>query len=146
MSLSGQTTVPRSDMSHTSTDPEPGPDQKAEVIHLTLVVAPVRQLLAFYDGLLAGEQPDIDLLDEAVIKLKALPNIPGRLGRDIALIADGGRGASRNDIVGSLERLRQVAAMEPPPPPPRQRPHSTSARRSKPKSHDQSQATLPGMA
>jgi hypothetical protein len=144
MSLSDRRPVPRSHMSHPSTNPEPGPDHEAEIIHLTLVVAPVRQLLSFYDGLLAGEQPDIELLDEAVIKLKALPTIPGRLGRDIALIADGGRGASRNDIVGSLERLRQVPAMNPPGP--AAQPRSTSTRKSKPKSHDQSQATLPGMA
>lgn len=142
LSHSRRRRVPRSDMSHPSPNPTPGSDHDAEVIHLTLVIPPVRRLLAFYDQLLAGGQPAIELLDQAVIELKELPTVPGRLGRDIALIADGGRGANRNDIVGSLERLRQIAAMDPPEP----ATDAVPARRTKTKARPKTQATLPGMA
>lgn len=133
-------------MSHTPTTPQPGPDDEAEVIHLTLLIPPVRRLLAFYDDLLANKEPTIEQLDEAVVELKALPHIPGPLGRDIALIADGGRGATRNDIVGSLERLRQIAAMNPTPTQTRSAQPSTKKRSNdkRPKTVTP-QATLPGI-
>lgn len=124
----------------------PDGDDGGQVIHLALVIEPVRQLLAFYDNLLAGNEPPIEQLDNAVVELKALPEIPGRLGRDIALIADGGRGASRNDIVGSLERLRQIAAMKPNTTEPADQP--TPKRKPKPKRTGEPrtpQPTLPGM-
>lgn len=117
-------------------------DDDAQVIHLPDVIPPVRRILRFYDELIAGTQPSIKQLDDAVVELKALPSIPGRLGRDIALIADGGRGASRTDIVGSLERLRQVASMNPETNQPEEHPAKRTRRNPK-KAKDVPQAALP---
>ncbi len=128
-------------MNDTRTASEPGGDDDAQVIHLPAVIGPVRRLLGFYDDLLAGNEPPIEQLDDAVVEIKALPDIPGRLGRDLALIASGGNGASRHDIVGSIERLRHIAAMEPPPATP---PATVSLTRKK--HTPASQATLPGLA
>ena len=129
-------------MKNPDDSPSPGSDDDAQVIHLPDVIPAVRRVLNFYDKLIAGTQPSIKQLDDAVVQLKALPNIPGRLGRDIALIADGGRGASRNDIVGSLERLRQVAAMNPATAPADQHPATRPGRKAK-KPKPAPQATLP---
>ncbi len=128
-------------MNSPRTAPDPGGDDDAQVIHLPTVIGPVRRLLGFYDDLLAGKEPPIEQLDNAVVDIKALPHIPGRLGRDLALIATGGNGASRHEIVGSIERLRQVAAIETP------SSASPAASNLSSKKHAQGlQATLPGLA
>lgn len=88
----------------------------AQVIDLPIVTEAVGHLLDFYDRLLADDDPPISELDAAVARIWSLPPIPGRLGRDIALIARGGEGAGRGEIVAALERLRHLASMDPPQP------------------------------
>ena len=65
---------------------------------------------------LADDDPPISELDAAVARISLLPPIPGRLGRDVALMARGGEGAGRGEIVAALERLRHLASMDPPQP------------------------------
>lgn len=109
-------------MRHLTDNPTPPPeddDQQAEIIRLAPVILPVRQLLGFYDDLLDKDKapPPREQLDEAIVELKALPALPGRLGRDIDLVVNGaGEGASRDELVESIEWLRQIAAMEIPAP------------------------------
>ena len=83
-----------------------------DLVNLAEVIPPVRDLLAFWDQVVADQDPPIEQLDDAVRRLKALPTIGGQIGRDLALIAVGGRGAEHDQIVASLQRLRALAAMD----------------------------------
>jgi len=87
---------------------------EAQVIDLPAVIPAVALLLAFYDDLARDADPPIEQLDRAVRRIQALPAIPGRLGRDIRLMSNGGRGANRIQIVEALTRLRNLTNMTKP--------------------------------
>lgn len=130
-------------------DQEPAPhptditSSDGVVIDLAVVAATVRQLLAWYDDLLADRDPPKGGLNDVLTQLKELPTVPGWLGRDITLMANGGRGASRHDIIGALERLRRVAAMSPEPTPAPTNQRSAEPKRLRPSCN---QPSLPGFA
>jgi hypothetical protein len=78
---------------------------------LGLILGPIRNLLVFYDELMGDGDPAITRLDEAVAQIKALPAVGGQLGRDLDLIASGGLGADRAQIVAALDRLRYLDSL-----------------------------------
>jgi hypothetical protein len=65
----------------------------------------------WFDSYTAGIRPPIDELDRAVTRAKMLPHLTGALGRALATIARGGSGATRDDIVGVVDHLRQAASV-----------------------------------
>lgn len=71
-----------------------------------------RVLIDWYDEQLAGGAPTIDGLQEVLTQLAVLPRLPGRLGRDIEVVLSGGTDHSRNELIGTIERLRLVAIRE----------------------------------
>ena len=93
------------------------PDRSGSVIDLAPISTACRDLVAWYDRQLAGERPKVKELERIVMALKALPAIPGRLGRDIDLVTAGGDRTSPGDTVGAIERLRPIASHNPAPPP-----------------------------
>jgi len=130
-------------------DSQPTDDaDTAQIIDLPTVTAAVRKLVSWFDDLLAGKDPPIGGLNAVMKELQALPGIPGRLGRDITLIAGGGAGANRVEVVAALNRLRHVASMEPEPQPkpPAIYEERKTSRRTRRKPANPPQATLPGLA
>ncbi len=122
-------------------------DGDATVIDLASIIGPVRALLSFYDELLAGSDPPIAQLDAAVARIRNIPAVPGRLGRDILLIANGGDTSDRTEIVGALERLRQIAAMDPDPVTAAPAMNGDRTKRPRPKPRNRPlQDPLPGMS
>lgn len=119
-------------------------DRSGSVIDLARISNACRDLVAWYDKQLAGEQPKVTELERIVTALEALPAIPGRLGRDIDLVTAGG--ASPGDTVGAIERLRLIASHNPAPPP-RQTPRPREReRRTRPRRRDNhKQDPLPGL-
>ncbi len=116
------------------------------VIDLAPISSACRDLVAWYDRQLAGEQPKVTELENIVTAMKALPALPGRLGRDIDLVITGGDASSPGETVGAIERLRLVASHNPPPPTPAPRPkprdRERRTRRQRPARHEQE--PLPG--
>jgi hypothetical protein len=68
-------------------------------------------LVDWFDSYAAGSPPSIDELDRAVGRAKRLPDMPGALGRALATVAAGGRGATRDDIVDVVDHLRRAASV-----------------------------------
>jgi hypothetical protein len=68
-------------------------------------------VVAWFDSYTAGTPSPIDELDRAVTRAKTLPHLAGALGRAVATIASGGRGATRDDIVGVVDQLRRAASV-----------------------------------
>ncbi|MCP3858304.1 MAG: hypothetical protein GY704_01495 [Phycisphaeraceae bacterium] len=87
-------------------EPEPTP---AEVVDLGPLSAACRDLVDWYDELIAGDQPPIGRLDQAVTTLQSLPAVGGQIGRDVDLIIAGGAHSTHDDIIGAVERLRGLA-------------------------------------
>ncbi len=85
---------------------EPTP---AAVVDLGPLSAACRDLVDWYDELIAGDQPPIGRLDCAITTLQALPAVGGQIGRDIDLIIAGGADSTHDDIIGAVERLRRLA-------------------------------------
>ncbi|MEZ5229753.1 MAG: hypothetical protein R2710_24775 [Acidimicrobiales bacterium] len=116
------------------------------VIDLAPISSACRDLVAWYDRQLAGEQPKVTELERIVAAMKALPVLPGRLGRDIDLVITGGDSSSPGDTVGAIERLRLVASHNPPPrsspPTPKSRDRERRTRRQRSARHRQE--PLPG--
>ena len=126
-----------------STEPETTPPDDDCVVDLGPLAAAWRELVAWHDDHLAGNHPAIADLDRIVTTLQVLPPVPGRIGRDIELIVTGGRGSTRNEIVGAVERLRTLGNHTPAPtttPTPTKR----QARRSRAAGRPDAQASLPG--
>ena len=75
--------------------------------------------------------------------LAQLGPVPGRVGRDIAIITDGGRGSTRDEVVGAVERLRSVGGhvLATPPPPTKA---TMRVRRSSAPPPPSTQSRLPG--
>ena len=126
----------------------PFPDNSDEVIDLAPLSAACRQLVDWYDQLLAGGKPPIDRLDRVVAALRALPPVGGRVGRDIDLIVAGDITASHDDVINAVERLRTLANHHPPPAaPPQKRTPQTDRRppRRRSKRRHPGQVALPGL-
>lgn len=87
------------------------PSHTAAVIDLAAISGPARRLVAIYDQIRSGRPPRTDQLGDALKALRDAPRPPGRLGRDIALLIDGGPNATKDDIDEAFERLRHVAAI-----------------------------------
>lgn len=98
------------------------PSHTAAVIDLAAISGPARQLVAIHDQISSGRPPRSKQLGDALQALRDAPRPSGRLGRDIALLIDGGPNATKDDIDEAFERLRHVAAirsLEPQRPPAR---------------------------
>ena len=85
------------------------PDPPADVVDLAPLSAACRDLVAWYDELIAGARPPIARLDQVITTLQALPTLGGRIGRDIDLIVNGGAHHTHDEIIGAVERLRTLA-------------------------------------
>ncbi len=109
---------------------------------LRSAAAPV---VAWYEQLLAGRPMPIADLDKALVALRALPPVGGRLGRALALVATGGREATTDDTVAALELLRCSAGLRHAPAPAPAPPNEPAgpARRHQ---CDCTQLRLPGVA
>lgn len=102
------------------------PSPTAAVIDLAAISGPARRLVAIYDQIRSGRPPCAEQLGDALQALRDAPRPPGRLGRDIALLIDGGPNATKDDIDEAFERLRHVTAIRPLAP---QRPPTRALRR-----------------
>ncbi len=118
--------------------------QVGSVIDLAPISGACRDLVDWYDRQLAGEHPKVAELETVVAAMKALPVLPGRLGRDIDLVIAGGNKRSPGETVGAIERLRLIANHNPAPTsqPTRPRDRERRTKRRRPDKHDQD--TLPG--
>lgn len=83
----------------------------AEVIDLARIAGPASRLVAIYDGITRGDRPTPGRLDAILGQLGELPRPPGQLGADIALLASGGDGHDREQVVAAIERLRRVSTL-----------------------------------
>ncbi len=124
------------------------------VVNLAPLAAACQELISWYDRLIAGHQPPIKELDRIVTTLQLLPPTPGRVGRDIQLIVEGGKRYTRDQVIGALERLRSVADHTPAPTPDNASRTSSPSqaverprrpRRSKSRRLERSQDHLPGL-
>ncbi len=90
------------------------PDDAPEVVDLMPYVGPVQRLVAWYDRLADPNEvePDIFELDDIVISLQCLPELPGQLGDDLRLIANASEDAMRSDIIDAIGRLRRLAGLD----------------------------------
>ena len=134
---SGQLLGPWSGMDQ-QTQPVPG-----VVIDLAAISQRARKVVALYDDIAAGSTPEPGALDEALQKLDTGPRPPGQLGSDIAMLASGAHGASRQSALAAIERLRRVGKVNPAPPTARRwRPRARQ--RSNRRRADTRQLQLPG--
>ena len=69
----------------------PDPAPPVDLAVLRRAAAPV---VAWYEQLLAGSPMPLVELDRALVGLKALPPLGGRLGRALATVATAGRNAN----------------------------------------------------
>ncbi len=109
---------------------------------LRRAAAPV---VAWYEQFLAGEPMPLAELDHALVELRALLPIGGRLGRALAVVATGGRDATTEETVAAFEFLRHSAGLRhiPPPPPTAARPGAAPSRRRR--GRPWTQPPLPGI-
>lgn len=128
---------------HASTNQHPDPP--AEVVDLAPLSTACRELVAWYDELLAGTRPPIARLDKVITTLQALPTIGGRIGRDIDLIVNGGAHHTHDEIIGAVERLRTLANHQPTDPCSAPQQPTRQARRSNRQTQPPPQAPLPGL-
>lgn len=121
------------------------PDPPAEVVDLAPLRTACRELVAWYDELLAGTRPPIARLDKVITTLQQLPTIGGRIGRDIDLIVNGGARHTHDEIIGAVERLRTLASHQPTDPRSDPQQPTRQTRRSKRRTQQPAQAPLPGL-
>jgi len=95
--------------------PQPHAHDSPQVVDLGPLAAACRELVGWYDQLIAGEHPPIHDLDRAITALQLLPRVGGRIGRDIDIIVAGGARSSYDEIIGAVERLRTIASHSPSP-------------------------------
>ena len=88
----------------------------AKVIDLARISEPARQLVAIYDGIRRGDPPVPGRLDKVLGLLGDLPRPAGQLGADLDLLASGGDGFERDQVVAAIERLRRVSSLGARPP------------------------------
>ena len=128
---------------HTSTNQHPDP--RADVVDLAPLSSACRDLVAWYDDLIAGTRPPIARLDQVITTLQALPTVGGRIGRDIDLIVNGGARHTHDQIIGAVERLRALANHQPTPPAPVPGKPPAPRRRPKRRGRSPNQPPLPGL-
>ena len=114
------------------------------VIDLASISQRARKVVAIYDDVAGGNRPRPGALDDALQDLATGPRPPGQLGNDIALLASGAEGATRQSALAAIERLRRVSNVNPAPPTsrrwrPRARQHRDRRRA------DTRQLQLPGL-
>ena len=83
----------------------------ADPVDLGALRAAAGPVIAWYEQLLAGRPMPVAELDEALVGIRALPPISGRLGKALALVASGGREATTEETVAALELLRHSAGL-----------------------------------
>ena len=88
-------------------------DHRADVIDLAALSRPARRVVDIFDRLSKGQMPEPGSLDEALADLDAAPHPPGQLGADIDLLASGGKGGTRQNVLGAIERLRRITTVQP---------------------------------
>lgn len=117
------------------------PDPPVELAALRQAAAPV---VTWYEQFLAGAPMPLAQLERALVGLKALPPLAGRLGRALATVANAGRDATTEETIAALEFLRHTTGLRhlPPPPPPAAAVPAPKATRSR---RTWTQVQLPGM-
>lgn len=123
------------------------PTSDANVIDLVPVTGACRDLVAWYDHQLAGDQPTAADLQRVAARLQDLPAMPGRIGRDIDLVISGDSNRSPGEVVSAVDRLRHVANHSPPSVKPDPAPlprRGRRRRRDKNRSKRSEQISLPG--
>jgi hypothetical protein len=113
------------------------------VIDLAAISQRARKVVAIYDDIAAGSRPEPGALDDALQNLDAGPRPPGQLGADIAMLASGAHGASRQSALAAIERLRRVGNVNSIPPTSRRWRPRTRQRRDRRRA-DTRQLQLPG--
>lgn len=83
----------------------------ADPVDLGALRAAAGPVIAWYEQLLAGRPMPVAELDQALVGIRALPPISGRLGKALALVASGGREATTEETVAALELLRHSAGL-----------------------------------
>jgi len=113
-------------------------------VDLPALRAAAGPVIAWYEQLLAGRAMPVAELDRALVPIRALPPIGGRLGKALALVASGGREATTEETVAALELLRCSAGLRhaPAPAAPAGPPTTTSRRRRR---REWTQLRLPGV-
>ena len=86
------------------------------VIDLASISQRARKVVAIYDDIAGGNRPKPGELNDALQDLDTGPRPPGQLGNDIALLASGAEGATRQSALAAIERLRRVSSLNPAPP------------------------------
>jgi hypothetical protein len=118
----------------------------ATVIDLVPITAACRDLVIWYDRSLAGDKPDVAELQRVMAQLRRLPELPGRIGRDIDLVVSGGTTGSPGDTVGAIERLRLIANYNAHPSmQPANKPRDRERRQRSKKRRTDQQTPLPGL-
>ena len=84
-----------------------------EVIDLVGISQRAGKVVAIYDEIASGISRTPGALDDALKDLNATQLPPGRLGNDIALLASGAQGASRQHALDAIERLRRFSTVKP---------------------------------
>ncbi|MFP5375335.1 MAG: hypothetical protein ACLGIO_00940 [Acidimicrobiia bacterium] len=91
------------------------PQAPIDLAELRRAAAPV---VAWYEGFLAGQPMPLADLDRALVDLRALPPVGGRLGRALAMVGRAGRDATTEETIAALELLRHTAGLRHVPAPP----------------------------
>lgn len=71
-------------------------------------------VITWYERFLTGQGADVRQLDDALVALRGLPPMGGRLGRAVATIVSGGAQASTPEVLVAFEDLRATAALRTP--------------------------------
>jgi len=115
-------------------------DSPVDLDALRVAAAPV---VAWYAQLLAGRPMPVADLDVALVGIRALPPISGRLGKALALVATGGREATSDETVAAFELLRCSAGLRSKPATSQPGAATTGTRRRR--KRDWTQPPLPGI-
>ena len=88
----------------TSPAPRPGP---ADVVDLEALRAACGPVVALYRRFLDGGGVELDIaeVDEALTSMRRLPLMKGRMGKALALLANGGTQASTEEVIAALDLL-----------------------------------------
>ncbi len=68
-------------------------------------------IIRCYERFLADGRLEIHELDEALILLRGLPQLGGRLGRAVALLLTGGAGEPTEATLAALQLLRTTSGL-----------------------------------
>ena len=87
------------------------PASDPDLVDLGALRTAVAPVVAWYERFLDGQPMPVADLDHALVDVRALPPIGGRLGKALGVVASGGRGASTEETVAALEVLRHSAGL-----------------------------------